>query len=71
MSTVDLHDRLKDSNLGNWLIFPINGSSISWTRGGRYSSDTDHDLVNSSILDKILSTYFCWLSSISDHKSFL
>jgi len=40
---------------------------ISWTRG-RYSSDIDHALVNSSMLDKISSAYFVDYPSISDHK---
>ena len=46
MSTSDLQDKLSNSNLDNWIILPINGSPISWTRG-RYSSDIVHALVNS------------------------
>jgi hypothetical protein len=42
--------------LGNWFILQINISPISWIRG-RYSSDIDHTLVNSSMLDKISSAY--------------
>jgi len=52
MSTSDLQDKLSNSNLDNWLILPINGSPISWTRG-RFSLDIDHALVNSSMLDWI------------------
>ena len=48
-------------------ILPINGSPISWTRG-LYSSDIDHALVNSSMLDKILSAYFIDYPFVSDHK---
>ena len=67
MSTTDLQDKLRDSNLDNWFILPINGSPISWTRG-RYSSDIDHALVNSSILDILSSAYFINFLSASDHK---
>ena len=49
------------------IILLINGSPISWTRG-RYSSDIDHALVNSSMLDKISSSYFVDYPSVSDHK---
>jgi len=57
MSTFDLQDKLSNCNLDNWFILPFNGSPISWSRG-RYSSDIDHVLVNSSMLDKISSAYF-------------
>jgi len=67
MSTPDLQVKLTDSNLGNWFILPINVSLISWTRG-RYSSNIDHALVNSSMLDKISSAYFIDYPSISDYK---
>jgi hypothetical protein len=67
MSTADLHDKLTNSNLDNWFILPINGSLITWTRG-RYSSDIDNALINSSILDKISSAYFVDYPSISNHK---
>jgi len=67
MNTADLQDKLTNSNLDNWFIFPINGSPISWTRG-RYSSYTNHELVNSSMLDKISSAYFVDYPSVSDHK---
>ena len=52
-----------------FILFSINKSSISWTRG-RYSSDIDHELVNSSMLEKniIPCTYFIDYPSISDHK---
>ena len=40
---------------------------FQWNRG-RYSSDIDHALINSSMLDKILSTYFVDFPSVSDHK---
>ena len=63
----DLQDKLCNSNLDNWFIPPINGSTISWTRG-RYSSDIDNALVNSSMLDKISSAYFVDYPSVSDHK---
>jgi len=48
MNTADLHDKLINSNLGNWFILPINDSAISWIRD-RYSSDIEHALVNSSM----------------------
>jgi len=67
MSTSDLQDKLSNSNLDNWFILTINGSSISWTRGS-YSSDIDHALVNSSMLDKISCAYFVDYPSVSDHK---
>ena len=67
ISTCDLHIKLTIGNLGNWFILPINGSPISWTRG-RYSSDIDHALVNSSMLDKISSAYFVDFPSVLDHK---
>ena len=67
ISTSELQDKLSNSNLDNWFILPINGSPISWTRG-RYSSDIDHTLVNSSILNKISSAYFVDYLSVSDHK---
>jgi len=61
MSTSDLQDKLSNSNLENWFILPIEPSigriPISWIRGS-YSSDIDHALVNSSMLDKISCTYF-------------
>jgi len=34
----------------------------------RYSSDIDHALVNSSMLDKISSAYFVDFPSVSNHK---
>jgi len=58
MSTADLQDKLTNSNLGNWFVLPINGSPISWTRG-RYSSDIDHAVVNSCMLDKNIKYLFC------------
>ena len=64
MSTSDLQDKLSNSNLDNWFILPINGSPISWTRGS-YSSDIDHALVNSSMLDKISSAYFVSLKILT------
>jgi hypothetical protein len=68
MSTSDLQDKLSNnSNLDNWFILPINGSLVSWTRG-RYSSDIDHTLVNSSMPDKISSAYFVDYPSVSDDK---
>jgi len=38
---------------------------------GRYLSDTDHALDNSSILDKISIAYFIDYSSISDQQPFI
>ena len=70
MSTADLQGKLSDSNLGNWFILPINGSSISWNRG-RFSSDIDHALVNASMLEKISCAYFVDYSSVSDHLPLL
>jgi hypothetical protein len=67
MSTDDLQDKLTNNNLDNWFILPINDSPISWTKG-RYSSDIDNVLVNSSMLSKISSAYFIDFSSVSDHK---
>ena len=60
MSIADLQDKLTNSNLGNWFILRINDSYISWTRG-RYSSDIDYALVNSSTLDKISSDLLIFL----------
>ena len=54
----------------NWFILSINGSPISWTRG-RYSSDIDHVLVNSIMLDKISCAYFVDYPSVSGHKPFV
>jgi len=70
MSTADLQDKLTNRNLSNWFILPINESPISWTRG-RYSSDIDHALVNSNMLDKISSAYCVDFPSVSDHKPFI
>jgi len=58
IGTADLQDKLTNSNLGNWFTLLINGSIILWTRG-RYSSDIDYTLINSSILEKISSAFFC------------
>jgi len=57
LSTSDLQDKLTNSNLGNWFILLVNSLPISWT-SGRYSSDTDHTLVNSNMLDKLSNAYF-------------
>jgi len=67
MSISDLHVKLTYSNLDNWFTLPINGSPISWTRG-KYLSDINHELVNSSILNKISSAYFVNYPSVYDHK---
>jgi len=65
MSNADFQDKLTNSNLDKWFILPTNCSPISRTRG-RYSSDIDHALVNSSMLDKISSAYFIDYPSESD-----
>ena len=67
MNTADLQGKLMDSNLVNWFILLINDSSILWTRGS-YSSDIDHALVNSNMLDKISVAYFVDFPSVSNHK---
>jgi hypothetical protein len=56
--------------LGDWEIFPLNGSSISWISGNR-SSDINHAIVNSKMKELLSSGSFIDYYSISDHKPLL
>ena len=58
------------SNSGNWMILPLNGSNISWSKGSRQSA-IDHALINSSMMNLISYGSFIDYPPISDHKPLL
>ena len=65
-------DKLQNliSYFDGWCILPLRGSNVSWTRG-EYSSDIDHAIVNSKMLEKIAFASFIDYPPISDHKPLL
>ena len=65
LSSVQLSNWI--SSLPGWEIYPVNGSSISWSRGNQ-SSDIDHALVNSRMKELLTSGSFIDYYPVSDHK---
>ena len=68
LSTEKLKELISPCN--NWMIFPLNGSNMSWYRGDR-ESDIDHAIVNKSMMDLLSSGSFIDFPPISDHKPLL
>ena len=68
LSTVNLKSLI--SNIGDWFILDLRGSSISWIRGDQ-ESDIDHALINSHMKDLLSHGSFVDFPPISDHKPLL
>ena len=66
-TTSKLSSFLNKSADPSWSVLPINGSNISWSSGNK-SSDIDHAIVNSKMLELISYARFVDFYPLSDYK---